>query len=75
MTSPDSSFAEMIALAEAVRLETLRGGVQAFACECNDPRCRRLIRLTPEEHDAARKREGLLLAPGHRLSAAPEAAA
>jgi hypothetical protein len=74
VTSPDSSFAELLTLVEAVR-ETLRRGEQAFACECNDPGCRRVIRLTAAEHDAVRAQEGLLLAPGHRLWTAPEAAA
>jgi hypothetical protein len=74
MTNPDSSFAEMLGLAAAVRLDTLRraGEASAYVCECNDPGCRRFVYLTADEYDEARAREGLVLAPGHRLLTAAE---
>ena len=74
MTSADSSFAEMLALASAVQLETRRrtGAASAYVCECNDPRCRRFVYLTADEHDEARARDGLIFAPGHRLLTAAE---
>jgi hypothetical protein len=35
----------------------------AFLCECVDPRCRVTVRLTREQY--ARRRPGVILAPGH----------
>jgi hypothetical protein len=77
MTGSNSCFDEMLALVAAVRQETLRRGgeASAYICECNDPGCRRIVHLTADEYSEARMRDGLVLAPGHRLLPAAETAA
>jgi hypothetical protein len=41
------------------------GGPIVFICECEDPNCYRAVPLTRAEY--ARRRPGLILAPGHRF--------
>jgi hypothetical protein len=41
------------------------GGLIVFICECEDPNCYRAVPLTRAEY--ARRRPGLILAPGHRF--------
>ena len=38
-----------------------------FICECSDPRCEELIRVTLPEYAAAREAADHLVAPGHQV--------
>jgi hypothetical protein len=41
-----------------------------FICECSEPRCEELIRVTLGEFDAAREESDYLTAPGHQVDEA-----
>jgi len=45
---------------------TLEDGRSPFLCECEDLRCREMVRLTREEYEDVRSRPNrFLVAPGH----------
>jgi hypothetical protein len=45
-----------------------------FLCECGEPHCHEILRLTPEEYeDVRRGSTRFVLIPGHEVAAAPSA--
>ena len=51
-------------------LAPLQTAALVFLCECDDPFCTELVRLTLNEYDGRRRRDGLILHPDHRDAAA-----